>query len=76
MLQKLPRDILLMIIEQIPCRTDLKQLCEVSKTLYDAAIRKLYEIIVIRAEDDWHLERVEVELSYEPALSRQGPSTM
>ena len=46
---------------QIPRRTGLKQLCEVSKTLYDAAIRKLYEVIVIRAEDDWHLERVDVE---------------
>ncbi|KAH7420059.1 hypothetical protein BKA64DRAFT_652275 [Cadophora sp. MPI-SDFR-AT-0126] len=56
MLQKLPRDILLMILE-----FDVERLCEVSKTLYDAAIRKLYENIVIRAEDDWHFERVEVE---------------
>ncbi|KAH8586292.1 hypothetical protein B0O99DRAFT_602607 [Bisporella sp. PMI_857] len=63
MLQKLPRDILLVILEQvqIPSRTDLKQLCEVSKRLYNAAIRKLYENIVIRAKDDWHLERVDVE---------------
>jgi len=46
---------------QIPSRTDLKQLCEVSKTLYNIAIPKLYANIVIWAEDEWHLERVEVE---------------
>jgi hypothetical protein len=45
---------------QIPSRTDLKQLCEVSKTLYNIAIPKLYANIVIWAEDEWHLERVEV----------------
>ncbi|KAG9229520.1 hypothetical protein BJ875DRAFT_474606 [Amylocarpus encephaloides] len=61
MLHKIPEEILLMILEQIPCRTDLKQLCEVSKALYDTTIQKLYEKIVIRAEDDWYLERVDVE---------------
>jgi hypothetical protein len=46
---------------QIPRRTDLKRLCEVSKSLYDAAIPKLYENIGIWAEDEQHLESVEVE---------------
>jgi hypothetical protein len=45
---------------QIPCISDLKRLCEVSKTPYDVAIRKLYENINIWAEDEWHLEKVEV----------------
>jgi hypothetical protein len=45
---------------QIPSITDLKQLCAVSKTLYDVAIGKLYENIDIWAEDEWPLERVEV----------------
>ncbi|KAH8650229.1 hypothetical protein BGZ60DRAFT_569554 [Tricladium varicosporioides] len=42
----------------IPRRTDLKQLCEVSKTLYDASISKLYENLDVWAEDEWHLEKV------------------
>jgi hypothetical protein len=56
---------------QIPGRNDLKQLCEVSKTLYDYAIPKLYENIVIWVEDEWHLERAEVE----PFLRTSSKST-
>ncbi|KAH8679707.1 hypothetical protein BGZ60DRAFT_524916 [Tricladium varicosporioides] len=62
MLQTLPKEILLLVLEQILSRADLKQLCEVSKTLYDATIPKLYENIDIWAEDEWHLERVAVGL--------------
>jgi hypothetical protein len=61
---------------QIPWRTDLKQLCEVSKTLYDAAIWKLYENIVIRADDDWHLERVDVETFLRTRFEPTTLSTM
>jgi hypothetical protein len=56
---------------QIPGRNDLKQLCEVLKTLYDYAILKLYENIVIWVEDEWHLERAEVE----PFLGTSSKST-
>lgn len=69
---------------QIPRRSDLKQLCEVSKTLYDFAIPKLYENIAIWAEDERHLERVEVEpflgTNSKPTRHldhvRMGPSTV
>ena len=47
---------------QIPHRTDLKHLCEVSKTIYDVAIKKLYENIDIWSEAEWFLERVQVPL--------------
>ncbi|KAH8679710.1 hypothetical protein BGZ60DRAFT_235687 [Tricladium varicosporioides] len=71
MLQKLPQEILLLVLEQIPSRTDLKQLCEVSKTLYNAAIPKLYENIDVRAKDERHLET----LSGRPFLRTRSKAT-
>jgi hypothetical protein len=46
---------------QITNQSDLKNLCEVSKTLYDVATPSLYESIIIRAPNDSRLEELDVE---------------
>jgi hypothetical protein len=79
MLQRLPKDILLLVLnevqgltltalrylrfnaEQIPNRNDVKRLCEVSKMLYDFAIPKLSETIIIDARDESQLENLNVQ---------------
>lgn len=45
---------------QLPDLGDLKQLCEVSKELYDLTLSKLYETVVISSESEKNLERIDI----------------
>jgi len=60
MLEGLPKEVFLLILERVRDQRDLKQLCAVSKTLYDLTLPKLYETVVISSKSKEHLERIDI----------------
>jgi hypothetical protein len=56
----LPNEVRLLILKELPDRRDLKQLCAVSKKLYNSTLPKLYETVVISSESEKHLERIDI----------------
>jgi hypothetical protein len=50
---------------QLPDRRDLKQLCAVSKKLYDSTLPKLYETVVVSSQSEKHLERIDIKPFFE-----------
>ncbi|KAI9784369.1 MAG: hypothetical protein M1816_000893 [Peltula sp. TS41687] len=61
MLDTLPMEIVETIVDLFTDKRDLKNMCEVSKRLYEITVPKLYETIIIQTEDELYLERLNVE---------------
>ncbi|KAF2490401.1 hypothetical protein BU16DRAFT_622012 [Lophium mytilinum] len=60
MLLDLPLDLLLVVLSKVTNLRDLKNLCEVSKSLYPHAIELLYRSVTVKAADERHLHEIDV----------------